>query len=176
MMYGSEDMQKWLGTEPPIICQNDQGFDYIPIRDLEDTLDEYDPFWARENHRYHFVEVGDYLYLSTSIQIVVVASRVLTGGSMLKLNDYPDNENIIQTGISEATKAAAKVLGRRFGKYLNENRRETPAREPKTIKKLPADHSIRQIYARSVAEGIWGVVERLESIYDFSQPAKTVTY
>lgn len=171
----------WLDTEVPAdeISEKEGGL-FQDIRVVENLLDAYtSKSWGRKNHNYEFhtitVDGHTETYLSTSIEIHLGCEdgRVLIGGSMLKLTDYAENPNIVMTGVSEATKAAVKVLGRRFGKDLNEESgagRRPETNRKTTVKRAPVlmkpDKKIMNEYLQAVCAGDKQKIEKMKSIYD----------
>jgi hypothetical protein len=111
--------KQFCNSEPSVVFKNEQGAEYIPIWAIEDDLDTLDESWHKREHKWEYSKCGN--YLSTSI-VVVVFGRTLCGASYIRITDYPSEQNIMAVGISEAIKNAVKVLGKRFGRELNDRR------------------------------------------------------
>jgi hypothetical protein len=151
------------------------GAQYQPIWVIENLLDELtSATWNRCNHKFEVKEFGDDVHILTSIEVHVNYggySRVLIGGSSISGKDYPDNPNPAQVGIAEATKAAVKVLGRRFGRYLNDRdvNKETGKRTEKKAVKIFADVGIMLEYTRAIQENDIEKINNLQAAYDLTK-------
>lgn len=122
------NISEWLIAPPPEeeITKDKIKGEYLDITVVERLLDDYckamSCCWSRKTHHYSFHTIGGEAWLATSLEIHFNHrdAHVILCGSFIRLADYPYNRNMVQTGISEATKAGVKILGNRFGKSLND--------------------------------------------------------
>ena len=181
------DTFEWLDSAVPDdeISEKDGGL-FQDIRVIESLLDAYTgKNWNRLKHQYSFHltpsispdDPGQYL-LATSCELIIPGvdhgdrDRVILCTSCIDVAQYPNQPNILMTGLSEATKAGVKVLGRRFGKDLNEERgagrRESTSdngRKRAPVKMKP-DAKIMKEYLNAVSTGNKEKVSKLKEIYD----------
>lgn len=171
-----ENIKEWLDTEPAITEQNEDGSLYVPIWAIESDLNElcktkdgvYE--WSRHNHKWlvHVDHNGEE-WLATSILVELNyegIKRLLSGSSFISPSQYPDSKNFLQTGISEATKAATKVLGNRFGYSLND--RTVIKKTSKERKKAKPDEQILKAYHKAKSDGDSETISRLSNVYDIT--------
>jgi hypothetical protein len=168
-----ENTQEWLNSDPPIIEEKD-GALFVPGWAVEADLNllcEYN--WNRHNHKYSFhVDHNGDEWVATSVLLElhyfisgITVKRILAGSSFIKIADYPESKNILQTGITEATKAGTKVLGNRFGYSLN-NRTVIKEKQKKERVKSAPDPQIMKAYLKAVHEKDEATIKRLTTIYD----------
>lgn len=181
-LKAAPSIEWWLQQSVPDeeISTKDGGL-FQDIRVIESLLDAYTcRKWSRANHRYEFHEGA----LSTSFELILPdeddtrRTRVILCASLIDLADYDGNPNLLMTGISEATKAGVKILGRRFGKDLNEERGvgrkidntiAAPKKKREAVKMMP-DAKIKKELAMAVASGNRDKVAKLKDMYDFDLP------
>jgi peroxiredoxin len=93
---------------------------------------------------------------------------VLICSSFINPKEYPDNTNLLQTGIAEATKAGVKVLGVRFGKSLNA-RTVFKKRNLKAAVKRNPDNKVLQAYHAAKSKDDFDTINRIEEMYNIKQ-------
>lgn len=170
------NMKKKINTEisfdDPVpeseIEKNEDGSLFIPIRIIEELLDSVsEKTWDRVNHKYSFhIDAAGDQSLATSFELKLIAfggERTLLCSSFIRLKDYENNSNILQTGIAEATKAGVKVLGKRFGKDLNHSIQNKKEKVP--IKRKP-DAKVMSAYMNAIMNNHNEEITRLLSMYD----------
>jgi len=184
----TQSIQDWLNEMPPESeIEWKEGIDdkgntvsvaYQPIWVIEDLLNSYckkmeRDHWDRSKHHYSFVEIGNFVYLATSHEILILGRSILCS-SCIKISDYPNNTNYLQTGIAEATKAGVKVLGNRFGASLNDRKalksNNVPDGNGSTANirpKATPDADVRKHYAEAIASGKFNLVREYEKNYEF---------
>jgi hypothetical protein len=163
-------MKEFIESDPQGLEKNDDGSEYIPIWQVENDLDHLcGNNWSRHSHKYSFhVGHSGEEWLSTSHLLEVNYSgmkRVLLCSSIITLQEYPFNSNLVQTGIAEATKAGVKVIGRRFGKELNDRTISKEKKKKDPIKARP-DKSVMNAYMKAVADKDTSKIDQLLSRYD----------
>lgn len=166
----------WLNEEPTEIEWTDdlKPAAYIPIWAVENYLDILsDSSWERYDHKYVWREMFNTTMLSTS-HLLKVRNRVLLCSSIIDPAKYQDSGNLLQTGIAEATKAGVKVLGRKFGRFLNERNVLKP--KPDRVKRKAApDAQIMKAYLKAMHDNDIKTIERLVGIYDIKTEVKDAT-
>lgn len=163
----------FLSSDPINLEQNDDGSSYIPIWQVENDLNDLCKCnWGRFEHKYSFhANHSGEEWLSTSHLLEVNYSgmkRILLCSSLINPKEYPGNSNLLQTGIAEATKAGVKVLGKRFGKELNDRVISKAATKPNRkppIKARP-DNTVMSAYIKAVSEKDTKKIEQLLARYD----------
>lgn len=126
---------EWLNQEPPIeeVARNNDGSEFIPIAIVENLLDEFtNNDWGTANFRYYFHPYSTTVLISGSLELSVTyyichkdgreihGCRTLIGAVTFTDDTHGSNLNFAATAKSECIKNAAKQLGRRFGRYLND--------------------------------------------------------
>lgn len=160
----------FFNSDPLVIEQNDDGSLYIPIWQVEKDLDFIsNSNWSRAKHQYAFhADHSGEEWLSTSCEVMLTYSgmeRILLCSSIISPKQYPMNQNILQTGIAEATKAGVKILGRRFGNELNARNIPKTKKVKDPIKSRP-DNKVMSAYLKAIAEKDETTIERLLKRYD----------
>lgn len=161
---------EFLNSDPENIEQNDDGSVYIPIWQVENDLNYISHGkWGRFSHKYSFhIDHNGVEWLATSHELDVNyngVKRILLCSSFISPLDYKETKNFIHTGIAEATKAGVKVLGKRFGRELNERTVLKPKTKKEPIKARP-DNKVMAAYLKAVAEKDTPTIERLLKRYD----------
>lgn len=171
-----QEIAVWLNEEPTEIEWTDdlKPAAYIPIWAVENYLDILsDSSWERYDHKFVWREMFNTIMLSTS-HLLKVRNRVLLCSSIIDPAQYNGSGNLLHTGIAEATKAGVKVLGRKFGRFLNE--RDILKEKPVRVKRKAApDAQIMKAYLNAIKEKDTKTVERLTDIYDIKIEANYVT-
>lgn len=124
-----DQLKQWCDQEPDPnhIKTNDDGSEYIDIVDVENLLSELDLLWGTEDFKYRVIESNGRLYGSASVVLTLTLlnqKRRIVGAATVPLAE--DITHSEPTLLSEAQKNAAKKLGRKFGKYLNDRGTQTP--------------------------------------------------
>ncbi len=168
---------EWLDQEPlpTDVKKNPDGSLYIPIERVEELLDELtDKCWGTVNYHqslYMDEEQRQCVYASIELELTIQdedreINKVLVGSFNCRLDQYSPNPYWSGSVKSECVKNAAKDLGRRFGRYLNEN--FVPASNiPEEKPKSKPDKAIRNAYEKAIIEKDEEIVKKLESIYKF---------
>lgn len=130
--------QQWLQQEPDPteISKNSDGSDFIPIGIIEPLLDELtDGDWSTSNFKYSTQVYGTTLLISASVELSVrykiktgepgfgvwdTVRRRISGAVTFTDATHGSNLNFAATALSECIKNAAKKLGPRFGRNLND--------------------------------------------------------
>lgn len=170
MKQKSLPLTDFFNSEPENLEQNDDGSVYIPIWQVENDLNHVTHSqWGRFNHKYSFhVDINGIEWLATSHELEVNyagTKRILLCSSFISPLDYKGTKNFIHTGIAEATKAGVKVLGKRFGRELNERTALKVKIKKEPIKARP-DSKVMTAYLKAVAEKDVQTTERLLNRYD----------
>lgn len=160
----------FLATDPINIEKNDDGSEYIPIWQVENDLDTLcGKNWSRYDHKYSLhTDHSGYEWLATSLLLeinVVGVKRILVCSSFISAEHYAGNTNLLQTGVAEATKAGVKVLGKRFGKELNDRFVPNVKKIKPPIKARP-DSAVINAYHKAIFEKDTAKIEQLLSRYD----------
>ena len=160
---------EFLSSEPINVEQNDNGSLFIPIWQVEKDLDAFtENNWSRFNHRYSFqTDHTGVEWVVTSHELEIYyggLKRILLCSSIINPQEYIGNSNIIHTGISEATKAGVKVLGKRFGSELND--RVAPKKKKKEPIKARPDATVMKAYVKACMDNDKGKINQLLSRYD----------
>lgn len=139
------DLQGWLNQEPleTDIFQKGSGF-YIPIEIIKPRLDILDPLWSTRNFKHLFFHnlTGEELWCSGSLDLIVRCSgrieRTLSGAATFNTAEYLPNTHFAQTCLSLCIVAAAKEIGKFFGRDLNKVIPEGPVDKiANTLSSLP---------------------------------------
>ncbi len=138
--------QEYVNLEPneeDIAVRNDAR--YLPIDVVRRDLDRW--AWGTEGFAFQlFRDLRGNHCIGASIELVIpwmdfngkVVQRRITGASNFAVTDYAPNTDFVATAKSECIKNAAKELGRKFGRGLNEDMvREEPARETPATRPIP---------------------------------------
>lgn len=120
----------WINTQPPVVEQNADGSEFIPIGHVEAGLTRLDPHWGDENFRFQlFVGRTGAMLADGSLELVITyggKTRRLVGAATMLIPadvDFDDpavNSNYGATIKAECRKNAAKGIGIYFGAGLNE--------------------------------------------------------
>lgn len=171
----TDDINVWLDSEVPetdieLLDDKDTMSAYIPIWIIESLLD-YLSFnkWDRRNHKYSFHpdhSGGEWLATSIELEITYAGmTRTLICSSFINTSSYPENKNILQTGIAEATKSGVKILGRRFGKCLNE-RAVMKKKVARVAIKVKPDSKVMATYLNAIQNKDTEKIATILKIYD----------
>lgn len=173
-----ESLKAWCDQEPDPnhIKTNDDGSEYIDIVDVENLLSELDLLWGTEDFKFRVIESNGRIYGSASVVLTLTLlnqKRRLVGAATVMLAE--DITHSEPTLLSEAQKNAAKKLGRKFGKYLNDRgtQQEFSGKRTKKMKKvdkMPPDKAIMEKYLAAVCVGDQITIEKLTSAYDIKVP------
>lgn len=185
-----QELKDWLNQEPEVVKQNEDGSEYVDIVAIEEMLDEIDPCWGIENFKCARESVTlkfpdgtnpalDYATGTGELVITMYGkTRYISGACTVKIAQ--DITHYSPTVLSEVIKNAAKKLGRRAGKYLNDRGAQSaPASVPITGRAkgkpapvlLPPDASIKQQFSIAVLNGDERKINLLKQIYDFDAQA-----
>lgn len=115
-------IKEWLNQHPPEneIQKDEQGFDHIPIGIVEELLDNFDN-WNATDFKYTVSRVGNNSIADASILLTVQYNdKVIkrTGAKTIPVYSSTDN-NLSEAAKSICIRNAAKTLGNRFGRSLN---------------------------------------------------------
>lgn len=125
-----DEIQQWLDTEPDdvdIVTESDaegNSYRYLPYRVIVRYLDELTGGdWSAKQWHFQVIKTK-YWYASGSIEVEVAymgIRRVLAGAATYPFQSLYPNHHFEATLQSLAIMNAAKMLGRRFGLFLNED-------------------------------------------------------
>lgn len=150
-----EDLLAWLNQEPSeadIMIHPKTLGKYIPIEIIKPRLDILDPSWSTRNFKHlFFADHNGRLFCSGSIDLCVrytigvpydkmLIERTISGAATFDTNDYEKegNTHYGQTCLSLCIVAAAKEIGRYFGRDLNKVIPEEKENKiANTLKNLP---------------------------------------
>jgi hypothetical protein len=127
---------EFLNTEPKEedIRLNPDGSRYLPIEVIERDLDELgklaNMIWGTNTMRHFLFTIGDKTFCSGSLNLQldyydscvtnVLHARTHVGAASFDVSRYLPNEHFAATLRSLCVANAAKKIGKRFGKGLNE--------------------------------------------------------
>lgn len=119
----SKEWKDWLSEEPKPeeVKLNPDNSQYIPIGMLEQVLDTFDR-WGTSNFKFALLKTGGTIFASASISLDVWfdnQERHHTGASTFQILQNDVNTDYEATALSLALANAAKKLGKRFGRGLN---------------------------------------------------------
>lgn len=150
-----KELQAWLDQEPleTDVFQKGSGV-YIPVEIIKPRLDILDPHWCTRNYKHFvFVDHDGKLFCSGSVDLVIhiwpvrgpevgFIERTIVGAATFDTAEYntPINPNTHygQTCLSLCIVAAAKEIGRFFGRDLNKVVQQADNKIANTFKKLNA--------------------------------------
>ena len=125
-----DEIQQWLDMEPDdvdIVTETDaegNSYRYLPYRVIVRYLDELTGGdWSAKQWHFQVIKTK-YWYASGSIEVEVAYKgirRVLAGAATYPFQSLYPNHHFEATLQSLAIMNAAKMLGRRFGLFLNED-------------------------------------------------------
>jgi hypothetical protein len=158
------NITEWLEQHPVPneLASNPDGSQYIPIGFVEKLLDDMtDRTWSTRNFSY--IVTGD--FISGHLELVIEVpgfKKSVVGGITFHPSEYPNNIDFVGVCLSECTKNAAKKLGNRFGRALN-NRMESKNKQPE---KMKPDSDIMKLYMAAIQKNDILAIDKLTKIYD----------
>lgn len=175
--------QEYVNMEPneDDIATNKDGGRYLPIDVVRRDLDRW--AWGTEAFAWQqFRDIRGNHCIGASIELVIpwieftgkMAPRRLTGACNFGVTDYAPNADFVATAKSECIKNAAKELGRKFGRGLNEGlgdvqRSEAPAEPAKKPQgKMKPDDAMLAKMKKAVEEGDQTAIEIYNKVYEFN--------
>lgn len=185
----------WIDNDPEEgeVETNDDGSQFIPIYFVERKLFKLDSHWGTEDFHFQlFKGVSNAMLVQSSLELVVTyggRTRRIVGSTTAFVPadvDFTDplvNSNYSGTLKSENIKNAAKTIGNAFGAALNErdiiltpvNKSQKNGKQKPPAVKMKPDSKIQKQYDDAMDRLDTGMMQLLESIYDFNQPEKTTT-
>ncbi len=186
-------LEQWLNQEPlpEEIRTNVDGSRYIPIEFIKPKLSFLSSSWSTTNFQHSFPKMlNGKLFVSGSIElhisyykdlrttegrkhiekaILQKTERVISGAATFDIDDYYPNTHFAQTCLSLCIVAAAKEIGKFFGRDLNKERLTVPSEETGKKKKEP-DLLVKKQMANAVVLNDQDTIESLKKSYDFVQP------
>lgn len=116
-------MEEWLSQHPPAteLTKDEQDFDHIPIGIIEELLDNFDN-WNATDFKYTVSRLGSVNIADASILLTVqYGDKTIkrTGAKTITLYGAGEDKNFSESAKSICIRNAAKTLGNRFGRSLN---------------------------------------------------------
>lgn len=167
--------KEWLDSDPPAheVEKNADGSRYIPIRVVEELLDEYTGLdWSSDDFKWAALPLDGGVYWSGSIELLYFdpseggRMNQKPGAATIFSGDYPGNKDWLPTLLSECIKNAAKKIGRRFGRYLNDDKSE--ARQRMQPVRTKPDAQIMKDYMEAVSRNDKDTIDFLVRTYEIN--------
>ncbi len=175
-------LKEWLNQEPlpEEIRRNIDGSSYLPIENVKPKLDYLSSSWSTKNFTHFFHKTPDNrMIVSGSVELVIeyyeffdskfpakIITRTLSGAATFDVQDYYPNTHYGQTCLSLCIVAAAKELGKFFGRDLNKERLTVPSQVTGKIKKEP-DLMIKKQMENAILVNDQSTIENLNKTYSF---------
>lgn len=149
---------------------------FIPIKTLEDMLDQFD--YSTRNFQYTIFKDGyAKLCVAASLELIInykpkpfdeQIQRVFVGACNFPLQSLGVNQHFLATAKSECMKNAASDIGRYFGRWINPKDYSPNTKGTnliQTVKSKP-DSKIMQQFNDAVILGDEAAITMLTNIYD----------
>jgi hypothetical protein len=169
-----QNIEKWLQELPAqeFLAENNDRSQYIPIGHLEILLDELGE-WSTRNFQFKLLNLGESGFFFTgSVELTIKTNeyeRTICGATTLPLVWFNKPSGLMTdfepTILAECVKNAAKQLGNKFGRHLNERVLIDADRKPM---KKPATLEVRKKYAAACAAKDEAAVKDYEAKYIFT--------
>ena len=123
-----------------IIKKNPEGYDYIPIEEIENLLDEKCKDW--NIHKFKISQVGQ--KITAEIELYYQLTKNISGTnrigvSEMTIKEFNNTPFATQILKSECVKNAAKSISEEFGRMLNRGMEENTGNTAKTLKPASVD-------------------------------------
>ena len=155
-------------TPPENISTNSDGSRFIPIRKLEDMLDEYQ--WSTRNLQWQFLKEAGTISVSASIELVIDTAkgqRSFVGACNFPIERINPNSHWLATAKSECIKNAASDISEYLGRGLNDDIEiQKEAYTEKIRPKATPTSSIMQKFNDAVSQGDEKTAALLKNIYE----------
>lgn len=107
-----------LKKSPTVVKKLPDGAEYIPIGQIEQTLDELFEDWSTGDFKFQVLKAGNFWFADASC-ILYVGNRHMQGAVTFQISSKDNNMDFSATALSFCISNAAKRLGIRFGRALN---------------------------------------------------------
>lgn len=155
------------------IDKTDNGYNFIPIRKLEEILDNL--YWSTKNFTYQIFKDGyANLCVAASLELEIsyrnstdtLISRTFVGACNFSLSSIEPNTHFLATAKSECIKNAASDIGLFFGRGLNDDIVPASKKIERPVVKSKPDSKIMKQFLEAVEKGDEKVQIMLSNIYD----------
>jgi len=153
--------------------KTDNGYNFIPIRKLENILDDLN--WSTKQFSHQIFKDGyANLCVAASIELEInyktedgsLVTRTFVGACNFSLISLEPNPHFLATAKSECIKNAASDIGEYFGRGMNDEVIPSGKKVEKKAVKSKPDSKIMQQFLEAISKGDERTQIMLSNVYD----------